>query len=99
MIAAGLLPASQRPVAVAGQRIGAPRTDVGIVFQNPVLLEWRTALGNVMLQAEASKLDRTAAERRAYELLDSRRPERLRAQVSATSCRAACGSGCRSVVR
>ena len=54
-----------------GQRIGAPRTDVGIVFQNPVLLEWRTALGNIMLQAEARKLDRAAAERRAHELLDS----------------------------
>jgi NitT/TauT family transport system ATP-binding protein len=71
MIAAGLLPASHGQVSVQGQRIGAPRTDVGIVFQNPVLLEWRTALGNIMLQAEARKLDRTAAERRAYELLDS----------------------------
>jgi NitT/TauT family transport system ATP-binding protein len=71
MIAAGLLPASPGQVSVQGQRIGAPRTDVGIVFQNPVLLEWRTALGNIMLQAEARKLDRTAAERRAYELLDS----------------------------
>ena len=71
MIAAGLLPASHGQVSVQGQRIGAPRTDVGIVFQNPVLLEWRTALGNIMLQAEARKLDRAAAERRAYELLDS----------------------------
>ena len=41
MIAAGLLPASHGHVSVQGQRIGAPRTDVGIVFQNPVLLEWR----------------------------------------------------------
>ena len=40
----------------------------GIVFQNPVLLEWRTALGNIMLQAEARKLDRAAAERRACRL-------------------------------
>ncbi len=71
MIAAGLLPASHGQVSVQGQRIAAPRTDVGIVFQNRVLLEWRTALGNVMLQAEARKLDRAAAERRAYELLDS----------------------------
>src|SRR5882757_7709701 len=71
MIAAGLIPASHGQVSVQGQRIGAPRTDVGIVFQNPVLLEWRTALGNIMLQAEARKLDRAAAERRAHELLDS----------------------------
>jgi NitT/TauT family transport system ATP-binding protein len=71
MIAAGLIPASHGLVAVQGERIVKPRTDVGIVFQNPVLLEWRTALGNIVLQAEAHKLDRTAAEKRAYELLDS----------------------------
>ena len=69
MIAAGLLPASNGVVAVRGERVTAPRTDVGIVFQSPVLLEWRTALGNIMLQAEARRLDRKAAERRARELL------------------------------
>jgi NitT/TauT family transport system ATP-binding protein len=69
MIAAGLLSASNGLVVVRGERVVAPRTDVGIVFQSPVLLEWRTALGNVMLQAEARKLDRKAAERRARELL------------------------------
>ncbi len=69
MIAAGLLAGSNGVVAVRGQRVVAPRTDIGIVFQNPVLLEWRTALGNIMLQAEARNLDRKAAERRARELL------------------------------
>jgi NitT/TauT family transport system ATP-binding protein len=69
MIAAGLLPGSNGLVAVRGQRVVVPRTDVGIVFQSPVLLEWRTALGNVMLQAEARNLNRTAADRRARELL------------------------------
>jgi NitT/TauT family transport system ATP-binding protein len=34
-----------------------------------VLLEWRTALGNIMLQAEARNFDRKSAERRARELL------------------------------
>jgi NitT/TauT family transport system ATP-binding protein len=69
MIAAGLLPGSNGVVAVRGQRVMAARTDVGIVFQSPVLLEWRTALGNIMLQAEARNLDRRTAERRAHELL------------------------------
>jgi len=69
MIAAGLLAGSNGVVAVRGQRVLAPRTDIGIVFQSPVLLEWRTALGNIMLQAEARNLDRKAAERRARELL------------------------------
>jgi NitT/TauT family transport system ATP-binding protein len=69
MIAAGLLPASHGQVSVQGQRIAAPRTDVGIVFQNPVLLEWRTALGNIMLQAEVRGLPKAAAEARARRLL------------------------------
>jgi NitT/TauT family transport system ATP-binding protein len=71
MIAAGLLPASNGVVAVHGQRVAAPRTDIGIVFQSPVLLEWRTALANITLQAEARQLDRKVAERRARELLDA----------------------------
>ena len=69
MIAAGLIPPSIGMVSIDGHIVTRPRTDIGIVFQNPVLLEWRTALGNIMLQAEAKKLDRAAAERRARELL------------------------------
>jgi NitT/TauT family transport system ATP-binding protein len=70
MIAAGLLRPSSGTVTIDGELVIRPRTDLGIVFQSPVLLEWRTALGNVLLQAEAKKLDRVAAERRARELLD-----------------------------
>jgi NitT/TauT family transport system ATP-binding protein len=71
MIAAGLLPTSSGTVVIDGAAVSRPRTDIGIVFQSPVLLEWRTALGNVMLQAEAKKLERRPAERRARELLAS----------------------------
>jgi NitT/TauT family transport system ATP-binding protein len=69
MIAAGLVPASSGAVSVEGEPVAGPRTDIGIVFQNPVLLEWRTALANIMLQAEARRLDRTGAEKRARDLL------------------------------
>jgi NitT/TauT family transport system ATP-binding protein len=71
MIAAGLVPASHGAVTAEGRTVDRPRTDIGIVFQNPVLLEWRTALGNVMLQAEARRMDRATAERRARDLLAS----------------------------
>ena len=71
MIAAGLLPASSGNVLVGGNKVDRPRTDIGIVFQSPVLLDWRTALGNVMLQAEARKMDRKVAEARATKLLAS----------------------------
>jgi NitT/TauT family transport system ATP-binding protein len=71
MIAAGLMAPSGGSVSVEGRRVDRPRTDIGIVFQSPVLLEWRTAIGNVMLQAEARRMDRKAATKRARELLAS----------------------------
>jgi NitT/TauT family transport system ATP-binding protein len=71
MIAAGLLSASDGSVIVDGRPVTKPRTDLGIVFQSPVLLEWRTALGNIMLQAEARRLDKKESEERARELLAS----------------------------
>jgi NitT/TauT family transport system ATP-binding protein len=71
MIAAGLIAPTSGAVRVGGRRVDRPRTDIGIVFQSPVLLEWRTALGNVMLQAEARKIDRKEARARARELLAS----------------------------
>jgi NitT/TauT family transport system ATP-binding protein len=71
MIAAGLLAPSSGAVLVGGRKVERPRTDIGIVFQSPVLLDWRTALGNVMLQAEARKMDRKATAARAGKLLAS----------------------------
>ena len=69
MIAAGLLSGSDGLVAVGGPPLEAPRPDKGLVFKKPVLLEWRTALGNIMLQAEARNFDLKSAEQRARELL------------------------------
>jgi NitT/TauT family transport system ATP-binding protein len=71
MIAAGLVPASSGAIRIEGTAVDKPRTDIGIVFQSPVLLEWRTALDNVLLQAEARKLDRAPALVLAKQLLAS----------------------------
>lgn len=57
MIMAGLSAASKGEVRIEGKRITDPYTDIGIVFQNAELLEWRTALQNIMLQMEIRKLD------------------------------------------
>src|SRR5215472_11135686 len=51
-IVAGLRPASQGSVMVEGQRVTRPMADVGMVFQAPILLKWRTILDNVLLPAE-----------------------------------------------
>jgi NitT/TauT family transport system ATP-binding protein len=69
MIAAGLASSSEGQVLVESKVVNAARTDLGMVFQSHVLLEWRTALENVMLQAVARKMNLKNAERRARELL------------------------------
>src|SRR5882724_11532588 len=47
-----------------------PTRDVGIVFQEAVLLQWRTVLDNVLLPSEILGLDKTGSRKRAMELLD-----------------------------
>ncbi|UFN49442.1 ABC transporter ATP-binding protein [Roseomonas sp. OT10] len=68
-LVAGLLPASTGRVEVQGRPVTKPVTEVGIVFQQPVLLEWRTVLGNVLFQAGIRGLDEAAHRDRAMALL------------------------------
>ena len=49
---AGLLPTSGGSLQEGGRPIAGPVTELGIVFQQPVLLDWRDALGNVLFQVE-----------------------------------------------
>jgi NitT/TauT family transport system ATP-binding protein len=51
-ILAGLVPQSAGVVTLRGQRMNGPSRDIGIVFQDPVLLPWRTVFRNVLLPAE-----------------------------------------------
>ncbi len=68
-IVAGLNPASTGEVRVAGRAVAGPQTDLGIVFQSPVLLDWRTALANVLVQVELRGMDPRAYRERALDLL------------------------------
>jgi NitT/TauT family transport system ATP-binding protein len=52
MLLSGLIPSSRGTIQVGDKTIAGPNSDVGIVFQQDVLLEWRNALQNVMIQAE-----------------------------------------------
>jgi len=69
-ITCGLLPATAGTVRVAGAPVREPLTNIGIVFQSPVLLAWRKALDNVLLQIEARKLDIDRYREKAFELLE-----------------------------
>jgi NitT/TauT family transport system ATP-binding protein len=57
-ILAGLLQRSAGNVTLRGQSVDEPSRDIGIVFQDPVLLPWRTVFDNVMLPVEVLGLDR-----------------------------------------
>jgi NitT/TauT family transport system ATP-binding protein len=48
----GLLTATAGAVVVDGQPVGGPLKNVGMAFQNPVLLPWRSVLDNVLLPLE-----------------------------------------------
>jgi NitT/TauT family transport system ATP-binding protein len=69
MMIAGLLAPSRGTIRVADGRVHGPRPDVGIVFQSPVLLPWRTVLDNVLLPIEMLRLRRRDYEGRARALL------------------------------
>ena len=68
-IIAGLLPPSSGSVKVRGRSVTAPLSDVGMVFQRPVLLKWRTIFANVMLPIEMLRLPRKESAERALDLL------------------------------
>ncbi len=69
-IVSGLLPKTSGSVRVNGAEVTAPLRDVGIVFQAPTLLRWRTVMDNVLLPAEFLGMDLAEARRRAQELLE-----------------------------
>jgi len=69
LMVAGLVQASQGTIEVGGMEVRGPLTDIGIVFQEDLLLEFRTALGNVALQLEIRGSRKAAAESAARALL------------------------------
>ncbi len=69
-ILADLLQADGGSVRIGGRAEGFdPGRDVGMVFQQALLLKWRTILENVMLPAEILGLPRQATRARARDLL------------------------------
>ena len=69
LIAAGLVQASSGSVRIGGVPVSAPYADVGIVFQDATLYEWRRVLENVLLPIDIKRLDRARYRPRALELL------------------------------
>ena len=51
-LVAGLTPPTRGTIRIRGADVREPFPDVGFVFQNPVLLPWRTVLDNVLFSIE-----------------------------------------------
>ncbi|HYD57924.1 MAG TPA: ABC transporter ATP-binding protein [Burkholderiales bacterium] len=68
---AGLIQPSAGRIEVGGVHVTAPYTNIGIVFQSDLLLDWRTVLGNVLVQFEMRGQDPRPHEARARELIAS----------------------------
>jgi NitT/TauT family transport system ATP-binding protein len=66
---AGLVPYTAGTITIDGRAVDRPQTDVGIVFQEAILLDWRDVLSNVMLQIDIRRTDRAAGEAAARHLL------------------------------
>jgi NitT/TauT family transport system ATP-binding protein len=66
---AGLLRPSRGQILVDGRPVTEPLERLGMVFQSPVLLRWRTAINNVLFPAEALGRRDEAMRERALGLL------------------------------
>lgn len=99
-LVAGLMIPDDGTVRVHGAPVTGPRSNVGMAFQNPVLLEWRSILDNVLLPLEIvpTKLSKPEREARARRLLalvglegfENKRPSELSGGMKqrASLCRA-----------
>jgi NitT/TauT family transport system ATP-binding protein len=70
MLTSGLIALSSGVIEIDGTRITRPYTDLGIVFQQDLLMDWRRVLGNILVQAEFRGLRAKDFEKRARELLN-----------------------------
>jgi NitT/TauT family transport system ATP-binding protein len=68
-IIAGIVAKTEGSIAIDGQEIAGPNAKIGVAFQSPVLLPWRTVFDNVLLPVDAQRLSRKRYRGRAAELL------------------------------
>ncbi len=69
-IIAGLVSATGGQVSVGGKKVDGPISDASMVFQGPVLLQWRTVLENILFVAEIGGRNPREYRTRALELIE-----------------------------
>lgn len=68
-VVAGLILPTRGSIQVHGTPVTGPREDVGILFQTPVLLNWRDVLGNILFPIEILRLDERKYRKVALDLI------------------------------
>jgi NitT/TauT family transport system ATP-binding protein len=71
MMVAGLEERTRGSIIIDGIPVSHPRRDVAIVYQEPVLLPWKTVLQNVLFPVEIQKLSKAGYAEKARKLLGS----------------------------
>jgi NitT/TauT family transport system ATP-binding protein len=67
---AGLIRPSSGAITVRDKPVAGPLRDIGMVFQSPVLLPWRTTLGNILFVVEMGGLRAAGHRARAIQLME-----------------------------
>lgn len=70
MMAGGLEPITEGAITVGGKPMQGPRQDIGIMFQDPTLLPWKSAIENVLFPYRVFNRPTDDARVRAESLLD-----------------------------
>jgi len=68
-IIGGVLPSSKGKIRIDGEEIENTKAKIGIVFQKPILLNWRKIIDNVLLPIEILKLPVEDYRQKALDLL------------------------------
>ena len=70
-VVAGLLRPERGTVRIDGRQIDGPDSRVGLVFQEPRLLAWRTTASNIAYPLELAGVDQVALRARVASLLET----------------------------
>lgn len=68
-VVAGLLSFDRGSIKFRGKEISGPVRDIGMIFQEPALLRWKTVIGNILAPIELMGMNKKEYEQKAKELL------------------------------
>lgn len=68
-IIAGLLDYDEGSIKLRGEEISGPVRDIGMIFQEPALLRWKTVINNVLAPIELMGMNKKEYRQKAEELL------------------------------